>query len=84
MDILSLLMNAKITNIEGDGVAEVFGVSITGGKMTIIVDNSDETYYEDDPDGGEEVDDEDDEEELDPTKETGNVEPLRAIVGGRG
>jgi len=84
MDIMSLLMNAKILDEDGDEVGEVVGFTIRGGKMLLSTDiDLDLLYDEDDPDGGEEIDtDDDDEGELDPTKETGNISPLRAVVNG--
>ncbi len=83
MDWMSMLMNARILDEDGDEVGEVVGVTINGGKMILSTDIDFELIYDfDDPDGGEEIDedDEDDEEELDPKKETGNVEPLRMVV----
>jgi len=55
MDMLSMLMNAKIKDVDGNEVGDVFGVHITGGKMfvTVDIDTDDE---EEDPDGGERKD----------------------------
>jgi len=85
MDTMSMLQNARVRDMDGDEIGEVFGVSIIGGKMMITIDiiaieMDDEDG--DDPDGGEEID-VDDEEELDPKKETGNTVPLRAVAGGK-
>lgn len=89
MDIMSMLMNARVMDEDGDEIGEVVGISIIGGKMMLSTNvdfELDFDYDEDDPDGGEEVDedDEENEEELDPKKETGDIVPLRvAAVGGR-
>lgn len=83
MDTLSMLQNARILDMEGCEIAEVFGVSIIGGKMMITIDILTELdYEEDDPDGGEEID-EDDEEDVDPNKEIPIPQPLR-MVASRG
>ncbi len=83
MDMLSMLMNAKIRNMDGDEIGDVIGVHIAGGKMVISVDDEIEIEVEeDDPDGGEEVD-EDGERELDNTEEIPKPTPLRAVAGGK-
>ena len=83
MDILSMLQNAKVRDMDGDEIAEVFGVSIIGGKMMITIDIIGELEYEeDDPDGGEEID-VDDEADIDPNKEIPVPQPLR-MVASRG
>lgn len=38
MDLLSMLMNAKIRNMDGDELGDVIGVHIAGGKMNITLD----------------------------------------------
>ena len=82
MDLLSMLMNAKIRNMGGDEIGDVMGVFIAGGRMIISVDDETELEdgEEDDPDGGEEVDDE---HELDETKEVPKPIPFRAVIGGK-
>ena len=83
MDMLSMLMNARVLDEDGDEIGEVVGFTILGGKMMLSTDiDFDHLYDEEGPDGdgGEEIDENDDEEELDNKKETGNVEPLRAIA----
>lgn len=83
MDIMSMLQNAKVRDMDGDEIAEVFGVSIIGGKMMITIDIIGELDYdEDDPDGGEEID-EDDGADIDPNKEVPIPQPLR-MVASRG
>lgn len=54
MDLLSMLMNAKVKDVQGEDVGEVFGVHIAGGRLVVTVDV--EVEYEEDPDGGEEED----------------------------
>ena len=82
MDLLSMLMNAKIRNMDGDEIGDVIGIHIGGGKLIVTVDMElgDGEYEEDDPDGGEEVDDE---HELDKTEEVPKPVPLRAVAGGK-
>ena len=82
MDLLSMLMNAKIRDVDGDEIGDVIGVHIAGGKMIVTVDDDLELEDGDDPDGGEEVD-EDDEHELDNTEEVPKPTPLRAVAGGK-
>ncbi len=84
MDIMSMLQNAKVRDMEGLELGEVFGVSIVGGKMMITIDIEITSGFEDDPDGGEEVDvDRDDDKELDNTEEIPKPTPLRAVAGGK-
>lgn len=82
MDLLSMLMNARVTHMDGDEIGEVVGINIAMGKLYIMVDTdpNDEEGDGDDPDGGEEID-EDDEHELDKTGEVPKPVPLRAVVG---
>lgn len=83
MDMLSMLMNAKIMDEDGNEIGEVVGFTINGGKMMLSTDIDFELLYdEDDPDGGEEID-VDDKEESDPEKKMGNIKLLR-MVGERG
>jgi len=82
MDLLSMLMNAKIRDMDGDEIGDVIGIHIGGGKLIVTVD--DEFILEedeDDPDGGEEIDE--DEGELDNTEEVPQPVPLRALAGGK-
>ena len=85
MDMLSMLMNARIKDMDGDEIGEVLGVHIVMGKLYITVDMELDDGEEDDPDGGEEVDedDTDDEHELDNTEEVPKPIPLRAVAGGK-
>jgi hypothetical protein len=82
MDLLSMLMNAKIRNMDGDEIGDVIGIHIGGGKLVVTVDDEIELDEEDgdDPDGGEEIEDED---ELDNTEEVPKPVPLRAVAGGK-
>ena len=82
MDLLTMLMNARIKDMDGDEIGEVIGVHIAMGKRYIAVDMELDDGEEDDPDGGEEVD-EDDERELDNTEEIPKPTPLRAVAGGK-
>ncbi len=82
MDVMSMLQNAKVRDMEGQDLGEVFGVSIVGGKMMLTIDIEVVGEFEDDPDGGEEVDG-DAEREIDNTEEVPKPMPLRAIAGGR-
>ena len=50
MDLLSMLVNAKIRDLAGDEIGEVVGVHITGGKLLVTVDTDGED--EGDPDDG--------------------------------
>ena len=82
MDLLSMLMSARVCDVDGDVFGEVVNINISGGKLEIMVDVEldDGEYEEDDPDGGEEVDDE---HELDKTEEVPKPVPLRAVAGGK-
>ncbi len=82
MELLSMLMNARITDMAGDEVGEVIAIHIAMGKLYISVDTMLDNGEEDDPDGGEEID-EDDERELDNTEEVPKPTPLRAVAGGK-
>ncbi len=82
MDIMSMLMNARIIDEDGDEVGEVVGVTINGGKMilaTDIIGDLDIEFTEDDPDGGEEIDEEDDTED-DEEKKTPTL--VKLVAGG--
>ncbi len=82
MDVLSMLVNAKIKDMDGDDIGEVVAVHYAGGKLYLSVDTDFESEGEgDDPDGGEEV--EEDERELDNTEEVPKLTPLRAVAGGK-
>lgn len=82
MDLLSMLMNAKIRDMDGDELGDVMGVHIAGGKLYVTVDTDFGDEYEEDPDGGEELDEED-EEELDNAEEIPKPIPFRAVAGGK-
>ncbi len=81
MDMLSMLMNARIKDMDGDDIGEVFGVHIVGGKLYVTMDTGFENEEEEDPDGGEEIDE--GERELDNTEEVPKPLPLRVMAGGR-
>ena len=51
MDLLSMLMNAKIRDMDGDEVAEVVGVHLVQGKLSITIDMELEDEGEDPDDG---------------------------------
>ncbi len=55
MELLSMLMNARITDMAGDEVGEVIAIHIAMGKLYISVDTMLDNGEEDDPDGGEEI-----------------------------
>lgn len=38
MDLLSMLMNAKVRDMDGDEFGEVIGVHLAGGKLSITID----------------------------------------------
>jgi hypothetical protein len=71
MDLLSMLQNAKITDIDGFEMGVVKAVHIMGGKLTLVVDP--EIDDEIDPDGGEEED----------IPEAGELVTLKAVAGGK-
>ena len=82
MDLLSMLMNAKIRDMDGGEIGDVIGIHIGGGKLVVTVDDEIEFEEdEDDPDGGEEIDG--DGEELDDVEEVPKPTPLRAVAGGK-
>lgn len=58
MDMLSMLMNARVMNLDGDEVGEVIGVHFAMGKMSITTDI--ESSEDEDPDGEKEDIPEDD------------------------
>jgi len=55
MDLLSMLMNAKIRDVDGYSVGEVIAVHITMGKLVLTIDIESDDEDED-PDGGEDED----------------------------
>lgn len=79
MDMLSLLMNARLKDMGGDDIGEVVAVHYTNGKLYLSVDTDFENEGEDDPDGGEEVDG----RGLDNTEDVPIPAPLRAVAGGK-
>ena len=54
MDLLSMIMNAKLKDMDGNDVGEVIGLHIAMGKAYITVDPNMEE--DDDPDDGEKED----------------------------
>ncbi len=57
MELLSMIMHARVQDLEGTEIAGVTAVTFSGGKMILTVDiltDLDE-FEDDDPDGGEEV-----------------------------
>lgn len=79
MDLLSLLMNARVCDLDGALIAEVVEVNITAGKMELMIDvEADDDEDDEDPDDGSKEDiPEDDASKAEPTK-------LRAVAGGKG
>lgn len=49
MDLLSMLMNARVQDLDGIEVSEVISVHLTGGKLYITIDVEGE---HEDPDDG--------------------------------
>ena len=57
MDMLSMLINARIMDVDGDEIGEVIGIHIAIGKLWIMVDiEGIEVEDGEDPDGGEKED----------------------------
>ena len=52
MELLSMLMNAKITDMDGDEIGEVIGVHIAMGKLNITMNVELDDEEEEDPDDG--------------------------------
>lgn len=50
MDLLSMLMNAKVRDMDGDEIGDVIGVHIAGGKLSVTIDI--EGIEVEDPDDG--------------------------------
>ena len=82
MDMMSMLMNAVVTDMDGDKIGDVIALHVVAGKLMLTIFTDFGDYETDDPDDGEAVD-KDDERELDKTKETPKPTLLRA-VGGTG
>lgn len=84
MDTLSMLANARITDMDGDDMGEVVAVHYVNGKLYLTVDTGliDGEYGGDDPDGGEKIE-VDKEQEPDSPKEGLTHPPLRSIAGGK-
>ena len=53
MDLLSMLMNAKVRTVDGSDLGEVIGVHFALGRMTITIDLE---LEDEDPDDGEKED----------------------------
>ena len=51
MELLSMLMNAKVCDMDGDVFGEVVGVNFAGGKLEIMVDVEMDDEGEDPDDG---------------------------------
>jgi len=81
MDTLSMLSNAKISDMDGDDIGEVVGVHFVNGKLYLTVDTELDLESETDPDGGQEIDE--DKRELDNTEEVPKSTRLRALAGGK-
>ncbi len=82
MDIMSMLMNARIIDEDGDEIGEVVGCTINGAKMILATDiaiDMDIEFTEDDPDGGEEVDEDDIKDEEGEKKQPAIV---KLVAGG--
>ena len=78
MDLLSLLMNARVCDLDGALIAEVVEVNITAGKMELMIDvEADDDEDEDPDDGAKEDIPEDDASKAEPAKE-------RLVAGGKG
>jgi hypothetical protein len=75
MDLLSMLMNARIRDMDGDEIGEVLGVHIAMGKLYITVDMELDDGDEDPDDGEKEDIPEDDASNI--------VEKIHAIAGGK-
>ena len=54
MDMLSMLMNSRIMNLNGDEIGEVIGVHLAMGKMSITTDI--ESSEDESPDDGDKED----------------------------
>ena len=52
MDLLSMLMNAKVCDMDGDIFGEVVGVNLAGGKLEIMIDVELDDEEDEDPDDG--------------------------------
>jgi len=75
MDLLNMLMTAKVRDTDGQEVGDVLAVSIMAGHLVITVMTEDEE--EGDDDGGEEV----------TPEETGQlhlIRPIKEALGGDG
>ena len=56
-DLLSMLMNAKIRDMDGDEIGEVLGVHFAAGRLSLTVDfEGTELDEDEDPDDGAEDD----------------------------
>ena len=52
MELLSMLMNAKIRDMDGDEIGEVLGVHFSAGRLSLTVDFEGIELEEEDPDDG--------------------------------
>lgn len=81
MDLLSMVLNARLLDMEGNEVGEVIGIHIAMGKLFLSVDLelADEDHGGG-PDGGEEVP----EFNFTPEDNKGTItEKIHAISGGK-
>lgn len=77
MDLLSMLMSARVCDVDGDVFGEVVNINISGGKLEIMIDVELDRDEEDDPDDGAKDDI--------PEDDASNVvQQLRAVAGGKG
>ncbi len=79
MDLLSLLIQARVCDIDGALIGEVLEINITAGKLEIMIDaEADDDEDEEDPDDGskEEIPEDDASKAATPK--------LRAVAGGKG
>jgi hypothetical protein len=52
MELLSMLMNAKIRDMDGDEIGEVLGVHFSAGRLSLTVDIEGINLEDEDPDDG--------------------------------
>lgn len=78
MDLLSLLMSARVVDVDGDVFGEVVNINISGNKLEIMIDVELDDDEEDDPDDGAKDDIPEDD------ASNSKVQQLRAVAGGKG
>ena len=77
MELLSMLMSARVCDVDGDVFGEVVNINISGGRLEIMIDVELDDDEDEDPDDGAKDDIPEDDA-------SNTVQRLRAVAGGKG